>query len=62
MGYLRAGLLEDLTIQIMWQTDRSPSRGMKDAVENSFEKPENLSACILGPSGACLSSKAKIAS
>jgi hypothetical protein len=35
---------------------------MKDAVENFFEKSENLSACILGPSGACLSSKAKIAS
>jgi len=30
---------------------------MKDAVENFFEKSENLSACILGPSGACLSSK-----
>jgi hypothetical protein len=26
---------------------------MKDAVENFFEKSENLSACILGPSGAC---------
>src|ERR1700740_1446600 len=31
------------------QRDRSPSRGMKDAVENFFEKSENLSACILGP-------------
>ena len=31
------------------QTDRSPSRGMKHAVENLFEKSENLSARILGP-------------
>jgi hypothetical protein len=44
------------------QTDRSPSRGMKHAVENLFEKSENLSARILGPQAPASVRKAKIAS